>query len=410
MINLEDCRALDATDPLSGLRQQFEEASDGTIFLDANSVGAMPRSARAKVGQMLDLWVEKRRRGWTVSDWLEKPRLLGASIAHLIGARPDDVIACDTTSHNLFKTLHLALALRPDRRVVLTEPGNFPTDLHIAQGLVRLLGGDVEIRMIEDHGALVEAIDDSVAVVYLSHVDYRTSYRWDMAEICARAQRVGALTLWDLSHAAGAVPVSLEGSGADLAVCCAYKYLAGGPGAPALLWIRDKHQNRAWPAISGWMGHADLFAFAPAYEPAPGVACMLAGTPAVIADEIMSAAFDIWRDIDPAALHAKHRSLSETLKSLLIERCGGHGVEIDSPLDYDRQGGHVAFRHPHGGPVCEALIAEGVVGSFRKPGVVRFGLGPAWLSHEDMWNAVSRLEAVLTRESFREPRFQRVSV
>ena len=408
-IDLEYCRRLDAQDPLRELRDQFEPPREGKIFLDGNSAGAMPRDVRRRTERILDLWVEERRRGWTVSDWLEKPKALGACVAHLIGAAPEDVIACDTTSHNLFKTLHLALALRPERKVVLTEPGNFPTDLHIAQGLARLLG-DIEIRCIADKEELLDAIGDDTAVVYLSHSDYRTSYRWDMADVASRAKARGALTLWDLSHSAGAVPVDLEGAGADLAVSCAYKYLSGGPGAPALVWVAKEHQGKVWPALSGWMGHADLFAFSPNYEPAPGVGCMLVGTPAVIADEIMSAAFDLWRDVAAADLHAKHRSLSELMKRLLVERCGRYGVEIDSPMDYDRQGGHVAFRHAHGGPLSEALIAEGVVGSFRKPGVVRFGLGPAWLSHEDIWRAVSRLEAVLVREAWRDPRFQKVSV
>ncbi|MEZ5824187.1 MAG: hypothetical protein R3C97_05470 [Geminicoccaceae bacterium] len=189
MIDLEYCRNLDRNDPLAGKRALFEAPKAGTIFLDANSVGAMPANVRERTAAILDLWVDQRRRGWTVSDWLEKPRRLGADVAHLIGAAPEDVVAADTTSHNLFKTLHQAMALRPDRKVILTEPGNFPTDLHIAQGLQKLLGGGIEIRMIDDHDALLDAIDESVAVVYLSHVDYRTSWRWDMGEVCERAKR-----------------------------------------------------------------------------------------------------------------------------------------------------------------------------------------------------------------------------
>jgi kynureninase len=410
MIDLDRCRQLDADDPLAGFRDRFAAPEAGTIFLDANSVGAMPRDVPARAARMLELWVEQRRRGWTVSDWLEKPSLLGASIAHLIGARPDDVIVTDNTSVNLFKLLSLALRLRPERKVVLTEPGNFPTDLFIAQGLARYLGNAVEVRAIDDREALLDAIGADTAVVYLSHVDYRTSWRWDMAEVCRRARAAGALTLWDVSHAAGAIDVDLEGSGADLAVGCTYKYLCGGPGSPSLLWIRQEHQDREWPTIAGWMGHADLFAFASEYEPAPGIMRQLTGTPAVIADELMAGAFDIWREVPIADLVAKHRSLSETLKTLLEQECGDLGVAIDSPADYERQGGHIAFRHEHGGPVSEALLAAGVVGSFRKPGVVRFGLGPLYLSHEDCWIAAQRLKKILETETWRDTKYQKVSV
>ncbi|MEM7025872.1 MAG: aminotransferase class V-fold PLP-dependent enzyme, partial [Pseudomonadota bacterium] len=303
-----------------------------------------------------------------------------------------------------------ALRLRPDRRVVLTEPGNFPTDLHIAQGLAHYLDGRFEVQEVDDHNALLAAIGRDTAVVYLSHVDYRTSYRWEMAEVCRRAKSAGALTLWDLSHAAGAVEVDLDGTGADFAVSSTYKYLCGGPGSPALLWVRKEHQDREWPTIAGWMGHADLFAFAGQYEPAPGIMRQLTGTPAVIADELMAGAFDIWREVPKDDLFAKHRSLSETLKDLLVQQCGDLGVAIDSPTDYERQGGHVAFRHEHGGPLCEALMDAGVVGSFRKPGIVRLGLGPLCLSHEDCWIAVQRLRKILETEAWREPKFQEVSV
>jgi len=411
MIDLDRCRQLDAQDPLRAFRERFAAPKAGTIFLDANSVGAMPKDVPERALRLLnDLWVEQRRRGWTASDWLEKPGLLGASVAHLLGARPDDVIIADNTSINLFKLLSLALRLRPDRHVVLSEPGNFPTDLHIAQGLARYLDGRFVLHTIDDRDALLAAIGDDTALVHLSHVDYRTSYRWDMAEVGRRAHAAGALTLWDLSHAAGAIDIDLEGDGADFAVSSTYKYLCGGPGSPALLWIRPEHQDREWPTIAGWIGHADLLAFSSQYAPAPGITSQLTGTPAVIADELMAGAFDIWHEVAKADLVSKHRSLSETLKALLEQECGTLGVAIDSPTDYDRQGGHVAFSHPHGGPLCEALIEAGVVGSFRKPGVVRFGLGPLYISHEDCWIAVQRLRKILETESWRETRFQKVSV
>lgn len=411
MMDPDRCRALDARDPLARLRSRFAPGEPDTIYLDGNSIGPMPADVPRRIERLLAHgWREARRRGWQRFDWLEKPWLLGEGFAHIVGARPNDVVFCDNTTVNLFKLLAFAWRLRPERPVIVTETHNFPTDLYVAEGLVRFVGAGAALRRIEGPEALDAALTPEVGVIYLSHVDYRSSRRWDMAAVNRKAAAADALTIWDLSHSAGAIPVDLAGTDADFAVGCGYKYLCGGPGAPAWLYVHPRHQDRAWPAIAGWMGHADVFAFAEAYEPVAGVRRQLTGSPSILANEAMAAAVDVWREVKPADLAWKHRSLSETLLALLDEQCGALGVTVTSPRNYDERGGHVTFSHPGAGAVTEALLAHGVVSSFRRPDSIRFGLAPLALSHEDLWHAVARLRAVLESGIWREPRFQKVSV
>ena len=300
------------------------------------------------------------------------------------------MVFCDNTTINLYKILGYAWQLDRTRPVIVTEAYNFPTDMYVAEGLARFAGGGAAVRRIDEPRELDAALTGDVGVLYLSHVDYRSSRRWNMAEVNELARARGVLTVWDCSHAAGAVPVDLGGAGADFAVGCGYKYLCGGPGAPAWLYVHPRHQDRAWPVIAGWMGHADVFAFAPTYEPLPDVRRHLTGTPGIIANEAMSAAVDIWRDVKREDLSWKHRSLSELTIALLEQECGKFGVRVTSPRKYDEQGGHVGFSHPGAGSVCEALLEHGVVSSFRKPDVIRFGISPVAISHEDVWVAVAR--------------------
>jgi kynureninase len=411
MITFAHCLDLDARDPLRDVRARFARTAEDTVFLDGNSVGAMPADAPQRVERMLNQgWRDARRRGWSRFDWLEKPWLLGEKLAHLIGAGRHDVVFADNTSVNLFKILAYAWQLNPQRPVIVTERENFPTDVYVAEGLARFTGGRAQVRLIDDPAELAGALGPDVGVVYLSHVDYRSSYRWDMAATTAQTHAAGALAMWDLSHAAGAIPVQLEASGADFAVGCGYKYLCGGPGAPSWLYVAPRHQNAAWPVIAGWMGHADIFAFAPTYEPLAGVRRHLAGSPSILANEAMSAAADIWADVRPEDLGWKHRSLSELLVTLLEERCSEFGVRVVSPARYEQRGGHLTFSHPGAGRVVEALLERGVVSSFRKPDAIRFGLSPLALSHADLWTAVDRLREVLATELWKEPRFAKVSV
>ncbi|MGI9332109.1 MAG: kynureninase [Gammaproteobacteria bacterium] len=403
--------ALDAHDPLAGLRGRFAAPGADTIFLDANSMGAMPATVPGRLAQFCThAWTEMRRQGWTHFEWLERPHQIGAAIAPFIGARPQDVIACDSTTVNLFKMLGYAWRVRESGHIVLTESGNFPTDLYVAQGMTGFVEGNPQIKVCSSRDEVLDSITDDVAVVYLSHVDYRSAERWDMARVNRLAHAAGALTVWDLSHAAGAVPVDLQGSNADLAVGCGYKYLSLGPGGPAYLWVNPRHGSRAWPAICGWMGHENVFAFAKDYAPLAGASGHATGTPPVLANEVAWCAAEIWREVEPRQLWNKHRSLAELLVALLEQQCASLGVELISPRNHDERGGHVSFRHPGAGPVCEALLEAGVIGSFRNPDSLRFGLGALSSSHEDIWNAVARLKDILVSERWREHRFQNVSV
>ncbi len=319
------------------------------------------------------------------------------------------MIVADSTSVNLFKILAYAWQRRQSGNVILTERANFPTDIYIAEGFSRLLS-DPEVELIDNKADLIPAISEDVAIVYLSLVDYRTSERWDMADITRRAHEAGALVIFDLSHATGAVPVDLKAADVDFAVGCGYKYLSGGPGSPAYIYVRPDHQDDAWPAIAGWIGHADYFAFADHYAPGDGVNRFMTGTPTVVANEVFSAAASILRDVRPTDLFAKHRSLSDLTKALLAQECAAFGIELVSPSDYDKQGGHIAFRAPGAGAVTEALLADGVVSSFRRPEQIRFGLGPLYLSHHDIWTAISRLKKIMETEIWRAPEYQKVSI
>ena len=390
------------------MRGRFARGAGDAIYLDGNSIGAMPADVPERLQRLLsEGWRDARRRGWTRFDWLEQPWKMGDGFAHIVGAPPGSIVFGDSTTVNLFKVLGYASRLQQDRPVIVTERYNFPTDIYVAESLARF-SGRVSLQFIDAPEELT--LKPDVGILYLTHTDYRTSRRWDMAAVNRMAAAAGVLTLWDLSHSAGAVPVDLAGTGTDFAVGCGYKYLCGGPGAPAWLYIHPRHQERAWPVIAGWMGHADTFAFSPEYAPAPGVRRQLAGTPGILANAALGAAIDIWREVKPADLAWKHRSLSETLVALLEQECGALGVRLNSPRDYDERGGHVAFSHEGAGAVSEALVERGVVSSFRRPDSIRFGLQPLALSHEDLWSAVARLREVLASGVWREPRFSKVAV
>ncbi|MFO1091429.1 MAG: aminotransferase class V-fold PLP-dependent enzyme [Hyphomicrobiales bacterium] len=408
MTTLAHAKSLDADDPLAPIAALFERA-EGMIFMDANSVGPMPKAARAKAQGLIDDWVHLRRRGWSVRQWLDLPSLLGDAIAGVVGAGKGEIVFCDSTTLNQYKAVAHALKLRPDRRVIVTQAGNFPTDIHVLQGIVKAHPG-YSIRFVASEDEAVAAIDDTVAVAALSHVDYRSGERWDMARVTAAAHAKGALTVWDVSHSAGAVPVDLRGSGTDLAIGCGYKYLCAGPGGPAWIYAKKEIADATWPAIAGWMGHADVFGFTPDFEPHPGVKRFLTGTPLVGADELASPLLDIWPKVDVKALWAKHRSLTDFLIGCLEEHCGPFGVEVTSPRDHGRRGGNVSFRSPGAGSVVEALIDLGVVSSFRSPDAIRFGVSPLVITHQDCFEAVQRLRKVLAEELWKQPKYAKVSV
>ncbi len=408
-LSLKDARALDDADPLASLRDLFE-LKPGTIFMDANSIGPMPKAVRASAQGLLDDWVALRRRGWSSRQWLDMPSKLGDALAPMLGAGPGEVVVCDSTTLNQFKAVAHCLAINHSRTVILSQNGNFPTDVHVLQGLVEASRGRLGLRFVDTEDEALAAMDETVAVAALSHVDYRSGERWDMRRVTEAAHARGILTVWDTSHSAGAVPVDLRGSGTDMAVGCGYKYLCTGPGGPAYIYARRDIADAVWPALAGWMGHADVFAFARDFAPHPGVKRFIAGTPAVAANELAAPLLDIWPKIDPPTLWARHRSLTDFLIALLDQECASLGVEVTSPRDHARRGGNVSFRSPGAGSVVEALIDLGVVSSFRKPDAIRFGVSPLVISHQDVFDAVARLRRILAEEIWKQPQYKKISV
>jgi len=397
-VTLEDARALDATDPLAARRDDFL-LPEGVIYLDGNSLGALPKATPAALADVATRqWGDRLIRSWN-EGWIDAPQRIGAKIAPLIGAAADSVIIGDTTSTHLFKALVAALRSNPARHTVLSEAGNFPTDLHIAEGAVGCVpGARLKVVARED---LATALDDDTAVLLLTHVHYKTSDRFDMAAWTARAHAAGALMLWDLSHSVGAVPIDLTAANADLAVGCTYKYLNGGPGAPAFLYVAKRWQDSLASPLSGWMGHAAPFAFEDAYRPAPGMKRWLAGTPAMLSTAALETALDLWADIDQHAVATK----SARLFDILAAAGDALGLDCVSPRDPARRGSHISFRHPQAYALTQALIARGVIGDFRDPDILRLGLTPLYLSHEDVWRAGDILRETLESEAWRDPAF-----
>lgn len=395
---LDEARARDATDPLRGFRDRFALPA-GVIYLDGNSLGALPRATVARVDDLMTRqWGDRLIRSWN-EGWIDTPQRIGDKIARLIGAGPGEVIATDSTSVNLFKLLSAALHAQPDRRVILSEAGNFPTDLHIAEGVAAGIPG-ATLRVVP-RDQLGAALGHDVAVLMLTQVHYKTAERFDMAEWTTRAHAAGAMMLWDLSHSAGAIPVNLNGAGADLAVGCGYKYLNGGPGAPGFLFVAQAHQARLGNPLSGWMGHAAPFEFADGYAPAPGVRRWLAGTPPILAMAALEAGVELMLEADPTKIAAKSAALFDTMAAI----GDSLGLACISPRDPARRGSHIAFRHPHAHALCQALIARGVIGDFRTPDVLRLGLTPLYLGFEDVVRAGAILDDVLTTGAYHDPVF-----
>ena len=396
--NRTDAAALDADDPLAPLRARFEPHSvDGpSIYLDGNSLGPLPRGVSARLAEAAEReWGGALIGGWNDHGWMDLPRTVAARIAPLIGANPDAVIVGDSTSVNLFKTLSAALALRPDRRVVVSERGNFPTDLYVAENLLAGTGGT--LRLIEDAATGLEAAlaPGDVAVVMLTQVDYRTARKLDLVTITKTTQRHGALMLWDLAHSTGAFAVGLDEAEADFAVGCGYKFLNGGPGAPAYLYVAERHHEDAAPMLAGWLGHRRPFAFIPEYEPADGVGRFTVGTPPILSMTALEAALAVFDGVDPARLTAKAASLTDLFIACIKPVATRHGLTLASPREAARRGAQVSYRHANGYAVVQALIQAGVVGDFREPDIARFGFAPTYLRHVDVWDAAARLRDVL---------------
>ncbi|MGY6709570.1 MAG: kynureninase [Rhizobiaceae bacterium] len=394
------------TDIFSRTRELFH-IPDGVIYLDGNSLGPLPKSVGARVAQTIEAeWGNELIRGWNTAGWIDLPSRVGDRIGRLIGAPAGTVVTGDTLSIKVYQALAAALDLRPDRKVVISDSGNFPTDLYMAQGLLRSLDRGHELRVVAPEE--VEAsIDDSVAAIMLTEVDYRTGRLHDMKALTAKAHAAGAIAIWDLAHSAGAIPVDLAGARVDFAVGCTYKYLNGGPGAPAFIYVSPEHGERAVPALSGWMGHEAPFAFDQGYRPAAGVERMRVGTPPVVALAALDAALDAWDGIGMDEVRARSIELSELFLAEVEARCPQ--LELASPRDPYARGSQVSFRFKNGYAAMQALIARGVIGDFRAPDIMRFGFTPLYLGMKEVMAAAGIIEDVMANRHWDRPEYMKRS-
>lgn len=377
---------------------------EGITYLDGNSLGPLPKAAAARIARTVEAeWGEMVITGWNRAGWMAQPMALGDRIGRLIGAEPGSVAVGDTLSVKIYQALASALEMRPGRKRILSDNGNFPSDLYMAEGLIKLLDKGHELVTPAPQDVAGE-IDDDLAVMMLTEVDYRTGRRHDMAALTAQAHAAGALVIWDLAHSAGALPVDVAGGGADFAAGCTYKYLNAGPGAPAFIYVAPRHAEAARPALSGWLGHDAPFDFEPSYRPGAGVERMRVGTPPVIQMAGLEAALDIWDAVDMAALRARSIELSERFIAGVDAACPG--LALASPRDPARRGSQVSFTHPQGYAVMQALIAHGVIGDFRAPDILRFGIAPLYIDEADIDRAVTVLAAVIDQRLWDRPEFK----
>ncbi|MFN8822235.1 MAG: kynureninase [Betaproteobacteria bacterium] len=406
--SLADCRRRDCADPLEPLVRRFRQPQ-GEVYLDGNSLGPPPRAAIAAVRRALEAeWAGERVAGWNTADWIGLPARTAARIAPLIGARPDEVAVADSVSVNLFKLAAGALALKPGRTTLLAVEGDFPTDGYMLQGLAGLRP-DIRIRTVHP-SELAVALDDTVALMVASHADYRTAALSDLAGLSRRASEAGALSLWDLSHTAGLAPIGLDAAGADMAVGCGYKYLNGGPGAPAFVYVAQRHlaamaDDAFAQPLSGWLGHRAPFDFVPQYEPAPGIGRFVVGTPSILALAALECGVETVLAAGVPALRAKSVALTELFIELVESRCQESELRLASPRQPARRGSQVCFAHPQAWPVMQALIGRGVIGDFRAPDILRFGFAPLYVSYTDTWDAAEALREVLATRAHEAPQY-----
>lgn len=396
--------ALDRDDPLGAFRDEFV-LRDGLVYLDGNSLGALPKATAARLANTVTHeWGEGLITSWLGADWVNAPRRVGDKIARLLGAQAGEIIVADSTSVNIFKALTAAISLRPNRPVILSEAGNFPTDLYMMQGVAGLSGG--RIRVVTAPSATVlNHLDDSVAVLLLTQVHYKTGQVRDMAAVTAQAHEKGVLVIWDLSHSAGAIDVDLTAANADFAIGCGYKFLNGGPGAPAFIHVAARHHH-ATPALSGWFGHARPFAFEDDYDPAAGIERFLCGTPPVLGLAALETGVDQIARADAEMLRGKSRKLAELFISCMDERCGEFGFVHVSPGAGEPRGSQVSYAHPEGYAMMQALKTHGVIGDFRAPDIMRFGLTPLYLRYVDVVTAVAALRQICLTRAWDQPQFR----
>ncbi len=400
-----DAKAMDASDPMGRARDHFLLPA-GLVYLDGNSLGPLPRLAPNRIFQaMRQEWGEDLIAGWTKHGWMQLPMTVGDKIGKLIGAPEGTVAACDTTSINLYKVLAAALAERPKRRTVVSDRGNFPTDLYIADGLFKQLGQGHRLKLVDSAAELVETIDDDTAAVMLTHVDYRTGELFDMEAITRAAHAKGALAIWDLAHSAGALPVDLAGCDADYAIGCGYKYLNGGPGAPAFLYIAKRLQASYTQPLQGWLGHAEPFKFELGFRPADGMQRAIVSSPSILSLLTLECGVDAmlrWKMDD---IRAKSEALTEIFR-ILVDSVGENlGLARVSPRDFEKRGSQLCYSHPNGYEIVQALIERRVVGDFRAPNILRFGFAPLYLRYVDVWDAAANLADVIETRAYEDPKF-----
>ncbi|MEN3275271.1 MAG: kynureninase [Massilia sp.] len=404
-ITRADCLARDAQDPLAPLRERFDLPA-GVIYLDGNSLGARPRAALARVQEVVAReWGQDLIRSWNTAGWFDMPKRLGDRLAPLVGAHSGEVVVTDTTSLNLFKALAAAIRIQAEgpnaaRRVIVTERSNFPTDIYMAEGLTEWLDRGYSLRLVDAIEELPAAIDGDCAVVMLTHVNYRTGYQHDMAALTRHAHRNGTLVVWDLAHSAGAVPVDLNGAEADFAVGCTYKYLNAGPGAPAFIWVPARHQAAFSHPLTGWWSHARPFAMSHGFSPCDGIGRALCGTQPVVSLSLVECGLEVFEQTDMAAIRAKSLALTDLFIDLVESTCAEHPLGLVTPREHARRGSQVSFTHPHGYAVMAALIASGVIGDYREPGIMRFGFTPLYTGYADVWDAVAILKDILDRADY----------
>ena len=414
-MNRADCQALDAQDPLAALRDQFALPAN-KIYLDGNSLGVLPHATAQRIADVVQReWGEHLIESWNSAHWIDLPQRVGNKLAKLVGAGVNELVVADSTSVNLFKVLSAALAMAhadaPQRRVILSERDNFPTDLYIAESLARERGF---VLVLIDAPEQIEPrlAQGDVAVLMLTQVNYRTGRLHDMAALTRSAHDTGAIVVWDLAHSAGALPVHLKRDDADFAVGCGYKYLNGGPGAPAFVWVHPRHADRFAQPLAGWMGHAAPFAFTPGYAPAPGIARYLCGTPPVIQMAALECGIDTVLAAEPLggidALRSKSIALTEIFMRLVHEHC--HDLLVITPHEAHQRGSQISLARDEGAyAIVQALIAHGVIGDFRAPDVLRFGFTPLYTRFVDVWDAVDCLHQVLNTNEWKQERFNKRS-
>ncbi len=404
-ISRASCEQLDCDDPLVGFRRNFK-LGENLIYLDGNSLGPLPAAAAARALQVVEEeWGVDLIRSWNKNNWFQLPHIMGDKIARLIGAEPGEVVMTDSTGINLHKVLHAALGLRPDRRIILMEDGNFPTNNYVGQGVAALRSGGYQVQFADPED-LLDALSEDVAVLCLTHVHYRTGRIHDMDKITAAAQALGIIVVWDLCHSAGALPVNLNDCQVDFAVGCTYKYLNGGPGSPAYLFAARRHHGHALQPLAGWWGHDNPFALERDYRAAPGIKQMLTGTQPVLSLAVAETGIDMFLATDMNAVRRKSIALCDLFVRLVEQHCAGQGLQLISPRDSNMRGSQVSFDHDNGYAIMQALIDAEVIGDFRAPATLRFGFAPLYTRYVDVWDAVMRLQDILQSECWREARFQ----